>query len=108
MIIDLDKEEDFAGILESRTRFVLVDFYAVWCEPCKWLVPVLKELDSLFHSREVILKIDTERFMKIREKYQIRSVPTLVLFCGGKEIWRMSGFLMAEDLKRKIEESLVS
>lgn len=108
MVIELEKETDFIRILEMQTRFVLVDFYASWCEPCKWLLPVLEELDLLFHGRETILKIDSEAFTKIREKHQIRSVPTLVLFRGGKEIWRMNGFLMAEDLKKKIEEYLVS
>lgn len=108
MIIEVSREGDFEGLLNVGSRFVLVDFYATWCEPCKWLVPVLEELDHLFHGGETILKIDTEAFTKIRETYRVQSVPTLVLFCRGKEVWRMKGFLMAEDLRKKIEEFLVS
>lgn len=108
MIIEFNHGDDIESMLNGPARFVLVDFYATWCEPCKWLLPVLEELNLLFHDRETIVKIDSEAFTKIREKYQIRSVPTLVLFCKGKEVWRINGFLMAEDLKKKIEEFLVS
>ena len=83
---------------------VLVDFYADWCEPCKWVEPVLDEVNQATKGKLSIKKINIENHPQLAEDHQIRSVPTLVLFKNNKEVWRMNGFMLAPDLVKKLEQ----
>lgn len=78
---------------------VLVDFYADWCEPCKWLDPILEELTQRVAGKAEILKVNTEAHPVIAENYHIRSVPTLIIFKNGVELWRMQGFKLVDELE---------
>ena len=73
-------------------EFVLIDFYAVWCEPCKWVSPILEEIDKHYNGKIKIQKIDIDKHVDTSRSMHILSVPTLVLFHSGKEVWRMRGF----------------
>ena len=94
---------DFEKIISSPTP-VLIDFYADWCEPCKWLEPVLDDLQKRLNNKIAIHKIDIEKFPDLRLRNQIMSVPVLMLFKDGKLLWRMNGFLYAKDLAEKIKK----
>jgi thioredoxin 1 len=78
--------------LISQNEFVLIDFYATWCEPCKWVVPVLDEVIKNFDSRIALHKIDIDEHAAIAREQHILSVPSLVLYKNGNEVWRMRGF----------------
>lgn len=71
---------------------VLVDFYADWCEPCQWVLPILDEVEKHFTGKLKLLKIDIDTHSDIAKTLHVLSVPTLVLFREGKEVWRMRGF----------------
>lgn len=73
-------------------NFVLVDFYADWCEPCKWVEPVLDEVLKKFTGKIVLHKLDIDVYPDVAREYHVMSVPTLVLFKKGTEVWRMRGF----------------
>lgn len=88
----------------STQSVVLVDFYANWCEPCKWVVPVLENVQRHFNGKISIQKIDIDKHVEIARDIKIMSVPTLVLFQNGKEVWRMRGFDTAPKLIRIFEE----
>ena len=75
--------------LVKSNRPVLIDFYADWCGPCKAMAPVLKEVSQ--DSPYRILKIDVDKNPKIAQKYNIRSIPTIMIFRQGKVQWRHSG-----------------
>lgn len=94
---------DFEKIISSPTP-VLIDFYANWCEPCKWLEPVLDDLQNRLKNKITIHKIDIDEFPDLRLQHQIMSVPVLILFKNGQPLWRMNGFLYAKDLAEKIKE----
>lgn len=84
---------------------VLVDFWAAWCGPCKMMNPVIEQVKSKNENLEVIkVNVDEERDLAV--KYQIRSIPTLVLFKEGKPVWRNSGVLNEQTISEKIKEVL--
>ena len=84
--------------LLSEKAFLLVDFYADWCESCKWAEPVLAEVIKNFDGRLAIHNLDIDKDAETALRYHVMSVPTLVLFKEGKEVWRMKGFDVAPKL----------
>lgn len=84
-------------ILNGETP-VLVDFYAEWCGPCKMMSPILKEVKDDLGNAIIILKINVDTNNAIATKYQIKGVPTFLLFKQGKMLWRQSGMLQKQDL----------
>ena len=84
---------------------VLVDFWAEWCGPCKMMHPVIEQVKSQNENLEVVkVNVDEERDLAV--KYQIRSIPTLVLFKEGVPVWRNSGVLTEQTISNKIKEVL--
>ena len=83
---------------------VLVDFSAEWCGPCKQLKPILEQLQSKVGESAKIIKIDVDKNRSLADKFQIRSVPTLILFKDGKSVWRQSGVIPASTLEGIIKQ----
>ena len=82
---------------------VLVDFWAAGCGPCKMMNPVIEQVKSNNENLEVVkVNVDEERDLAV--KYQIRSIPTLLLFKEGVPVWRNSGVLTEQTISNKIKE----
>jgi len=88
-------KSSFTKIIDSETP-VLVDFYADWCGPCKMLAPILKQVKDELGTTIKIVKIDVDKNQAIASKYQVRGVPTMLLFKNGKQLWRESGVLQKD------------
>ena len=93
----------FNQIIQSD-KPVLVDFFATWCGPCQMLAPILIEVKANLGERISIIKIDVDKNQAVAAQYQVRGVPTMILFQNGKQLWRQSGVLSKEDLIKVIVE----
>ncbi|MDT0295123.1 thioredoxin [Mesonia ostreae] len=96
-------KSNFKDIINSET-LVLVDFFAEWCGPCKSLAPILKEVKTELGEQIKILKIDVDKNQPLATQYQVRGVPTMILFKEGKQMWRESGVLQKSDLVSIIQQ----
>ncbi len=95
-------KSSFNNLIASETP-VLVDFYADWCGPCKMLAPVLKEVKAQMGDAVKIIKIDVDKNQSVAAKYQVRGVPTMVIFKNGKSLWRQSGVLPKHEIVKAIQ-----
>ena len=88
---------NFSNII-NQDKPVLIDFFAEWCGPCKMMSPILKDVKKALGDSISILKIDVDKNPQLSGKYQVRGVPTLMLFKGGKQLWRQSGLLQKDEI----------
>jgi thioredoxin 1 len=94
---------NFDTLIKSE-KPILIDFFATWCGPCKTLGPILKQVKDSLGDRITILKIDVDKNQQISSQYQVRGVPTMILFQSGKQLWRQSGVLSKDDIIKTILE----
>lgn len=96
--------ENFNELIKGQTP-VLVDFSAEWCGPCKMMAPVLNQLKEKMDAKLRILKIDVDNNRELASKYNIRSVPTLMLFQDGKTKWSGVGVMTSDYLQNVINNN---
>ena len=77
---------------------IIIDFWAEWCQPCKMMHPVLEEVKQVMGDRLRVIKIDIDKQNATAARYRIQSVPTLMLFRNGEQLWRGSGYLTRAEL----------
>lgn len=91
-MVNILTDQDFEGKVLKNSKPVLVDFYAVWCGPCKLAEPVLEELSEEMKDKVEFMKLDVDQNPKSSQAHGVMSIPTTILFKDGKEVGRQSGF----------------
>lgn len=89
---------NFDSIINDA-RPVIVDFHALWCGPCKMQSPILKEVSAELGDSVRVIKIDVDTNTQIAGRYHVQSVPTIIVFKNGKQVWRQSGVVSKNQLK---------
>lgn len=98
-------EQSFGKLL-NENKLVLVDFNAVWCAPCKAMIPVIDKVSADFKGKAKVEKIDIEANKAITAAYQVQTIPGFVLFKAGKKVWSHSGIISYDDLSVVIKKYL--
>jgi thioredoxin 1 len=88
---------------QTKDKLVLVDFWASWCAPCRMMAPVLNEVAGELTEESYVGKVDVEANQALAQKYQVRSIPTMILFKNGKEVSRFVGIKSKEFLLQQIK-----
>ncbi|MDF2450220.1 MAG: thioredoxin [Bacteroidota bacterium] len=94
---------NFNSLINSN-KPVLVDFFAEWCGPCKTMAPILKDVKTQLGEASTIIKIDIDKNPQAANAYQVRSVPTLMIFKNGKPVWKQAGVVPANELVRLVNQ----
>ncbi|HRT52941.1 MAG TPA: thioredoxin [Flavobacteriales bacterium] len=94
----MGKPTTFQELIASD-KPVLVDFFAVWCGPCQMMPPILNEFKGMMGEQATVIKVDVDKNPGVAQAYQVRGVPTLIIFKKGEPVWRRSGVMSAAQLK---------
>lgn len=99
-------EGNFNGYLGKSDLPIVVDFWADWCGPCKMMAPAFAQAAKELEPDVLFAKLDTDQAQKTAGEYNIRGLPTVVLFKNGKEIARQAGAMSAPQIQNWVKENL--
>ncbi|MEO8078859.1 MAG: thioredoxin [Acidobacteriota bacterium] len=97
--VDVPDARTFDALIQSASRPVVVDFWAEWCGPCRMVAPELARVAKANAGRLLVVKVDTEAIPELSARFGIRSIPTMAVFQGGKEVGRSSGARPAAEIE---------
>jgi thioredoxin 1 len=100
-------DQTFEDVVLGAEIPTVVDFWAVWCGPCKMITPVLEDIAEDYPGKLQVVKLDVDSNTESAMKYGVMSIPTLILFKDGKAAERIVGFMPKEKLLKKLEPHLV-
>lgn len=96
------KTAAFRKLTSANSNLVLVDFYADWCAPCQTISPMISGVAKEFGNSVNVLKINVDKSRPLVEQFNIRSIPTLMMFKNGKVIWKKAGLITKKELTKKL------
>jgi thioredoxin 1 len=99
-------DQDFETSVVQAGKPAFVDFWAPWCGPCRIIGPIVEELAPSYEGRAVIAKVNVDDSPGIAQKYQVTSIPTLMMFKDGKVVDRAIGVMPRSELQKFIERNL--
>jgi thioredoxin 2 len=97
--IEIRHTADFDRLIASSSLPVVVDYWAPWCGPCRMVAPELMKVAARQAGRAIVVKVNTDELPDLGQRFHIRSIPTLAVFAGGKEVASESGARPAEEIE---------
>jgi len=97
-------KKSFQELINTNETPVLVDFHATWCSPCHAMNPVIQSLAQQFTGKLKVIKIDVDKNQAVAALYQVRGVPTFILFYKGNILWQQSGVIQSNDFERVLNQ----
>ena len=104
--IEVSDAATFDAAIASASLPVVVDFWAPWCGPCRMMAPELEKVAKEAAGQWLVLKVNTDAVSELGERFRIRSIPTLAVFQGGREVHRSAGARSAGDIRALVAMSL--
>ena len=103
--IEVQRSTDFDALIARSALPVVVDYWAPWCGPCRMVAPELEKVAARQAGRVLVIKVNTDALADLGERFRIRSIPTMAVFAGGREVARTSGARPAEDIEAFVEKA---
>lgn len=96
---------DFNDFIKEE-KPTLVDFFATWCGPCKMQSPIIEKVKEAVGDSANVLKIDVDKNADVARRYNVQSIPTLIIFSKGEPVWRAVGLQQGDVLEAKLREHM--
>jgi len=106
--VEIHSSADFDRLVARSSIPVVVDYWAPWCGPCRMVAPELQKVAARQAGRIIVVKVNTDELADLGERFNIRSIPTLAVFAGGKEVTRSAGARPADQIEAIIARAAVA
>ncbi len=106
--IDIQSTADFDRLVGSASLPIIVDYWAPWCGPCRMVGPELQKVAARQAGRALVIKVNTDELSDLGQRFGIKSIPTMAVFSGGKEVARSSGARPAADIEAFLEQAVAA
>ena len=105
-VLTIANVTEFYNSVIKAEQPVLVDFWAAWCGPCKMVAPEVEAVAKNFDGRAVVAKVNIDEQQDLASQYNVMSIPTLIVFKGGSEVGRITGYRPQNDIANMLEKAL--